>query len=151
MKKLWVVLLSLLLAVVLVVSFFLITAGRVYEADGKVQNTRIYIKDIQYADGVLTCTVVNKTWSHASGRGRIEKKIDGEWQPFSLRLGFLQPATARIYQPFRASPVRMIVTLDKSELVGEYRVVGCGVQSHRLSDVLTEAVGYFTITEDMLQ
>ncbi|MBE6690443.1 MAG: hypothetical protein E7590_04085 [Ruminococcaceae bacterium] len=152
MKKRWIVLLSLLLAMLLIASFFLITAGRVYEADGKVQNKRICVKDITYEDGVLYCTFINKTWWRASCGywPSTEKMIDGEWKGYTLHPGLPVKKMARIVEPFQSVTVEVPITRDKSELVGSYRVRDCD-QRHPLTGDHTIAVGYFTITEDMLQ
>ena len=54
LKKRWIIILiSVLLVIAIVASFFLVTAGRTYEADGVRQNSRMYMKDIRYENGKL--------------------------------------------------------------------------------------------------
>ena len=145
LKKRWIIILiSVLLVIAIVASFFLVTAGRTYEADGVRQNSRMYMKDIRYENGKLYCTFVNNTWHRltVSRWTPTEKWINGRWQSYSLHPGQGTPSIACILDPFDSYTQDQPVTCDKSELVGKYRL--------KDGDYEWVIVGYFEITEEML-
>lgn len=70
-----------LLAVILVGVFFQVTAGEPITGAGYLQNSRIYITDLQIEGNLLRYTVVNKTWRdlYFFAPATIKRQEGEEW------------------------------------------------------------------------
>ncbi len=55
--------------------------GELYEQDGRLQNTHVYMENVYVEDGVLHYTLVNDTIKEYSYIlwGTLQKYVDGEW------------------------------------------------------------------------
>ena len=172
MKKhrVWMILLAILLALVLIGCGAVqiirhATQGEIYEADGLRQNSRVYMENIRIEDGRVHYTVVNKTCNKVYWKrdALIEKKVDGQWKAIYDESLFFEVYVAPI-KPFgkRDGAVGLDRILLLSDPVGEYRIIQ-GKFSFRepatkgalmdtvFDDDRTYIVGYFAVTEDMLQ
>ena len=82
LNKRYIVLISVL-ALLLVgnLVFFFVTAGKTAEKDGLLQNSRLYMRDVYYADGEIHYVLVNDTpWqSVISYYATVQKLENGEW------------------------------------------------------------------------
>lgn len=149
LKTRYIILLSVL-AVLLAgnVIFFSVTAGRTEERDGLLQNSRMYMRDVYYADSEIHYVMVNDTFRRGwvSYYATVQKLENGEWVDFPFYRG--EPEVARVFGAFGECPGSIPLEhtyIPPEMLIGEYRLVestgtGRGIYY----------VGYFTITADML-
>lgn len=120
--------------------FFLSTKGRVYTADGLVQNDRCYI-DFAYVDNdTVYYTLINDTCHTVmiGDKPTVEKKIDGEWQ-MVFWWQSVNEIAIRV-PPFSRTQKHFEIDTWVEEPVGEYRLRFGSEPS---------IVGYFEITEAM--
>ncbi|MBQ8356662.1 MAG: hypothetical protein IJX39_02520 [Clostridia bacterium] len=152
MKKRKICILLILLVAVLLLGtgiFFLITKGVAEEKDGLLQNSRIYMTDVYYENGEVHYTIVNDTYLkfyRTEFWPDVQKKSGDSWVDVQFHgTGFEIRTT--VY-PFSEDGGRfgVINEFDKEELIGEYRLVHGIVDPNDI-----HIVGYFTITEDMLE
>ncbi len=149
LKTRYIVLISVL-ALLLVgnLIFFSVTAGRTYEADGLLQNSRMYMRDVYYADGEIHYVLVNDTFRRSgfSHYADVQKLENGEWVDFPFCKG--EPESYFVMSGFDFCPRSIPLEYDYAppeQLIGEYRLVeGTGTGQG------TCYVGYFTITAEML-
>ena len=147
LKKRYIVLISVL-ALLLVgnLIFFSVTAGRAFEADGLPQNTRMYMRDVYYADSEIHYVVVNDTFRSGaiSYYADVQKLVEGQWVDFPFHKG--SPEVAYVIGAFgqraRSIPLEYEY-LSADMLIGEYRLVDRSVKGFCY-------VGYFSITAEML-
>ena len=161
MKKRYVVLIVIAALLVCTGSFLLITKGRVSVKDGVPQNSRVYITDIKLENGEISYTVVNKTFLHVSlsQKPDVQKKVNGEWE--YVMLYKYQNMMAYHLQAFGETTRSFEVEQNVDALVGEFRLIhgpasnhldeATGKQSLSFNEDKTYIVGYFTVTEDMLE
>jgi hypothetical protein len=153
------VLATLLLASLLVGGFFLITSGREYTEDGLLQNSRAYLSDLYYKDGLLHYTVVNKTFKtiYCARSPLIEKQINGEWVPFPLSTSS-RFELGEFFPRFSSTECVETVNLNQDLLPGSYRIsLGHQTKQRALPDGRVEIirqegavgfVGYITISQE---
>ena len=149
LKTRYIILLSVA-AVLLIgnVIFFSVTAGRTEERDGLLQNSRMYMRDVYYADSEIHYVMVNDTFRRGwvSEYATVQKLENGEWVDFPFYRG--EPEVAWGFGAFGECPrsIPLEYTYIPPEmLIGEYRLVesaGTGREIYY--------VGYFAITADML-
>ena len=155
-----------------------VTEGRIVVRDGVRQNDRVYIKDAYYdaAEGKLHYTVVNsssKNYSYSPWKFWIEKRVGDSWQiwvddeKFKELLKKPHLEDRYFYPPYSELPG--VVGIDDywSEVApGEYRIVINGNVEARTEGGVEDfeilewsvsypekgscIIGYFTITEEML-
>ena len=170
-RSFWIILLAILLVLALIgwgaVQIIRhTTQGEIYEADGLHQNSRVYMENIRIEDGRIHYTVVQKTCNqvhHWKRDALLEKKVDGQWKALYDESLFFEVDFAPI-KPFhkRDGVVGLDRILSLDDPVGEYRIIQGkfsfyehGTKGSLMDTVFDEdrtyIVGYFTITEDMLQ
>ena len=147
LKKRYIVLISVL-ALLLVgnLVFFFVTAGKTAEKDGLLQNSRLYMRDVYYADGEIHYVLVNDTpWqSVISYYATVQKLENGEWVdiPFCRS----EPESALVLKGFgeRACAIPLEYEYEPvTQLIGEYRLI------EQVRNGVCY-VGYFSITAEML-
>ena len=147
LKKRYIVLISVL-ALLLVgnLVFFFVTAGKTAEKDGLLQNSRLYMRDVYYADGEIHYVLVNDTpWqSVISYYATVQKLENGEWVdiPFCRS----EPESALVLKGFgeRACAIPLEYEYEPvTQLIGEYRLI------EQVRNGVCY-VGYFCITAEML-
>ncbi|MBQ8356661.1 MAG: hypothetical protein IJX39_02515 [Clostridia bacterium] len=157
---------AVLLLVIGVGIFLSVCKGEIYVNDGLHQNSRVYMKDICYEEGTLYYTVVNDTFRKVSSNDvpYMERKENGVW-----KLHHLWQADSDRGEPdfgaFSQKQMNFKIAegLTAADIMGEYRLIfgnvsidginqqtGEGEPYYSFSDDATYIVGYFTITEDML-
>ena len=149
LKKRYIVLISVL-ALLLVgnLVFFFVTAGKTAEKDGLLQNSRMYMRDVYYADGEVHYVLVNNSYRRGwvSHYATVQKLENGEWVDFPFCKS--EPESALILNGFgeRARSIPLEYEYVPADmLIGEYRLVesaGTGKGIYY--------VGYFSITAEML-
>ena len=131
---------AILLLLLGCMTFFLITKGRNYSADGLELNDRVYISSIYIENETVHYTVVNQSCRRLSVGSQpvVEKKVDGVWQ--TAYYWNLKPANGMRISPFSRIERDFSIGQLIDDPVGEYRLRFSGGQS---------IVGYFSVTEEM--
>ena len=136
---------------------------KIHYTDGIRQSELMYVKDVQYADGEITYTLVNETDERifVDHVPAVEKKINGEWKYVSLchiadKDHYSIDVTQNDDKAYRFS-----VDPTITDLTGEYRLIftphsvdrwlytdpDTGEQRLVILEGVTCLVGYLTITE----
>ena len=126
----------------------------VTRVDGLLQNENIYITNARYEEGYVHYELVNETdfgFTYAkSTKPYVQKKIDGEWQRFTLWTEEDGPYSQATVEPHSRHVLKVGVTAFAAQRSGEYRMAIGTVGHTEQGPVLLEdqiyVVGYFTIT-----
>ena len=117
------------------------TQGKLYTADGLRQNTRAYMEEVYYEDGIIYYTLVNKKpYSIRYGYApTVQKQVNGEWQTCHLNDTVRQ--IGRLAKPYSGENRSQFSINARGEaLIGEYRLV---IMQDRFA-----VTGYFSIEAD---
>ncbi len=146
-KRRWIVIaVAVLLLASAVLTFFYLTRGEFFEADGLRQREGITIENAYVEDGVLYYTLVNRTHKNVSfwysSPAMIAKKTADGWEsPNGVNLYYQQQQG---WDLNRFSKIECKVELEGEELrSGEYRILHSCEGDWREGRFL--AVGYYTI------
>lgn len=140
---------------------------KTHYTDGIRQSELMYVKDVQYADGEITYTLVNETDEriYIDHVPAIEKKVNGEWKYVPLcRIADKDNYSIDITQN-NDETYHFSVDSAITDLAGEYRLIftphsidrwlytdpDTGEERLVILEEVTCLVGYLTITEDMLK
>ncbi|MBE6689738.1 MAG: hypothetical protein E7590_00445 [Ruminococcaceae bacterium] len=123
MRKWCIILIVLGVAFSGIASFFAITSGRVYSADGLKQNSRVYIENACYEDGKFTYTIVNKTFKAivTGGVPSFQHDEGGQWESCSFYT--LRQAYGEKIRPFSATEHTFSVESGITVSPGRYRMI----------------------------
>ena len=173
MKRRWVALIAVLSVIIGMVAgaalFYFSTAGRLYRADGLLQNSRMRIENVYFDGGLFTYTVVNDSCKRlfCDDSPYIERREGDQWITLDKKESF---DSTTVYSAFHS--VTHIFTWEDlieqltltnvdgillpEEIVGEYRIVEGKVNTSAHNNLpkyredVPYLVGYFTVTEDMI-
>jgi hypothetical protein len=140
---------------------------KTHYTDGIRQSELMYVKDVQYADGEITYTLVNETDEriYIDHVPAIEKKVNGEWKYVPLcQIADKDNYSIDITQN-NDKTYHFSVDPAITDLTGEYRLIftphsidrwlytdpETGEERLVILEEVTCLVGYLTITEDMLK
>lgn len=140
---------------------------KTHYTDGIRQSELMYVKDVQYADGEITYTLVNETDEriYIDHVPAIEKKVNGEWKYVPLcQIADKDHYSIDITQN-NDKTYHFSVDPAITDLAGEYRLIftphsidrwlytdpDTGEERLVILEEVTCLVGYLTITEDMLK
>ena len=140
---------------------------KTHYTDGIRQSELMYVKDVQYADGEITYTLVNETDEriYIDHVPAIEKKVNGEWKYVPLcQIADKDHYSIDITQN-NDKTYHFSVDPAITDLAGEYRLIftphsiyrwlytdpDTGEERLVILEEVTCLVGYLTVTEDMLK
>ena len=173
MKRRWVALIAVLSVIIGMVAgaalFYFSTAGRLYRADGLLQNSRMRIENVYFDGGLFTYTIVNDSCKdiRCDDSPYIERREGDQWITLDKKEHF---DSETVYVPFRRvthfltweALIEQLTLTDADgillpeEIVGEYRIVEGKVNTSAHNNLpkyredVPYLVGYFTVTEDMI-
>ena len=150
-----VIVLSMISVILLVVLlFYPIVMGTVRSLDGVNQNSRVYMEDVVYENGVISFSVINKTFRRVACMPNpyIQRCEDGEWiyvpneMDRTEDLFFIEAFSVNVYDRAKAQ----FAVQPEAMIPGEYRLIsGAVTRKGKTLELGGECyiVGYFTVSE----